>query len=231
MSLIKSFNMKFLMQSLKKSKGIVIFSLIVVPLLTSLFLITISVESHRNIIVDFSTYELLDYILLYVIPFVFSDILFGYVFKKASTDFIGSMPVNRKTIFVTGTIGGIALITIMQILAVGIIAFLCLLLPSISLVGMPILNFLFMMLISYIFMFVATNLAMTISGTFKTQLIVTILIVFLVPVCFDICKISVNMQRNTYIDSYYYSDYDNYDLKIYDGNRQIIKRHILYNAI
>ena len=45
MSLIKSFNFNFLKQNLKKSKGGIILSLIIVPLLMSIFLVVMGINN------------------------------------------------------------------------------------------------------------------------------------------------------------------------------------------
>ena len=49
-----------------------------------------------------------------------------------------------------------------------------------------VLDIFIMMWISYVFVFLVTNLAMSMSGTFYTQIVLTMLIIFLLPFCYDV---------------------------------------------
>ena len=112
MNLMKLFNFKFLMQNIKKSKALIILLTIVVPMFTSIMLLSIDV----NYALPFWELSIINIIGMYIIPIVLSMTLFNYVYKKNSVDFIGSMPLSRNTIFLTNTIGGIAIIIIMQLI-------------------------------------------------------------------------------------------------------------------
>ena len=71
MNLITSFNRKFLKENIRKSKGAVIFSVIIIPLLTALMLFT-SYKSSSNIeIMTNSQYLIFNIAFLFIIPFVF----------------------------------------------------------------------------------------------------------------------------------------------------------------
>ena len=113
MNLMKLFNFKFLMQNIKKSKALIILLTIVVPMFTSIMLLSIDV----NYALPFWELSIINIIGMYIIPIVLSMTLFNYVYKKNSVDFIGSMPLSRNTIFLTNTIGGIAIIIITIILS------------------------------------------------------------------------------------------------------------------
>lgn len=185
MNLTKLFNFKYFKENLKKSKGIVALLLIIVPIFTTLFTVLV-LNGESNINTPSKTELIIINILgMYVIPILMSLVLFGYVFKKKSVDFINSQPINRKTIFITNTIGGILLMAIIQAITAVMILICGLVLPNLIIFPEMILDIFVMMWISYSFTFIATNLAMTVSGTFCTQIVLTMLILFLVPFCID----------------------------------------------
>lgn len=175
MNLNKLFNYKFLLENIKKSKMTIILFLIIVPVFTNLVLI-----ANRDEVFSFGELGAINILGMYVIPFIFSICLFGYVYKKNSADFMCSMPISRKCVFITNTIGGIILILILQL-----ISFLSALLVSYLTSGNIFLGvawdvFVYQT-IAYIFVFIASNLAMSLSGNVVTQIAVTMLIVFVVP--------------------------------------------------
>jgi len=184
MSLIKSFNKNFLKQNIKKSKGPIIFSIFVVPFLTALLLFS-SNSSSSTVIFSWAEASIVNIFIMYIIPFIFSKMLFGFVFNKNSTDFINSMPINRKTIFITNTIGGILLITIIQLLTGAILFAGNLISDNLLILPKVIFDSIILMWVSYIFIFTASNLAMTFSSTFRMHFITTVIILFLVPFTID----------------------------------------------
>lgn len=185
MNLIKLFNVPYLKENIKKSRGIILLFLILVPLFTALFTILELNSSGTVNIVETGEISLFNILGMYVIPLVLSFALFGYVFKKNSVDFVNSMPLNRKTIFVTNTIGGILLITLMQFFTALILIICDAFLPNIVIFTSMISDVFVLMWISYVFVFLVTNIAMSLSGTFLTQIALTMLILFLVPFCID----------------------------------------------
>lgn len=198
MNLTKLFNFKYFKQNLKKSKGIVALLLIVVPIFTTLLTVLV-LNSGRGIHTP-SKEELItvNVMGMYIIPVLMSLVLFGYVYKKKSVDFINSQPINRKTVFITNTIGGILLMGIIQAVTAVSVLICGAILPELIIFPQMVLDIFIMMWISYSFTFVATNVAMSVSGTFSTQIVITMLILFLIPFC---------------IDSYYdFSNGENYQL-------------------
>lgn len=176
MSLNKLFNFKYFMQNIKKSKMALVIFFIIVPIFTSLMIMT-----TQDQVLEFAELSIINILGLYVIPFIFSVCLFGYVYKKNSVDFICSMPLSRKSIFITNTIGGIVMIVLMQLLTL----ILTILIGGIT--GATIFNAMAFDIfayqtIAYIFVFIIANLAMSVSGNLLTQIVVTLLITFLVPV-------------------------------------------------
>ena len=212
MNLIKLFNKEYLKENIKKSRGFIILFLVLVPLFTALFTVLSIHDEIRVTVVDKLDIMWINIIGMYVIPLVLSFCLFGYVYKRNSVDFINSMPINRKTIFVTNTIGGIILITLMQIIT-AVILFICnAIFADVVIFSAMITDMLILMWVSYIFVFVATNLAMTFSGTFLTQIALTMIILFLIPFCidsyheFDVDKEVNFVNENGYFEEYVYEE-------------------------
>ena len=185
MNLIKSFNFEFLKENIKKSTGLVILLSLVVPVFT-LLVIILGINNTENIVVTNKTPLLIiNFIGMYIIPVLISFVLFGYVYKKSSVDFINSKPINRKSIFITNTIGGILLITAIQLITAIILIVCNFVLPKVIIFPELVIDIFVMMWVSYVFVFLATNIAMSLSGTFLTQIVLTMLILFLIPFCMD----------------------------------------------
>lgn len=187
MNLIKLFNVKYFFQNLKKSKTLLSLTILIVPILTLLILININ-DMDINLTDMMYGCNTINLLGMYVIPICISFILFGYVFKRKSVDFIGSMPINRKSIFITNLIGGILIITLIQMLNFLVIGLSTIFLENIVLSFNAILDFCLVGIVSYTFVYTATNIAMAISGNLLTQIAVTMLIVFLVPFSIDAVK-------------------------------------------
>lgn len=176
MNLVKLFNLKYFIQNIKKSKMAIILFLSVVPIFTSLLIITSASNSYVSSFIELASPNI---IFMYITPFILSFSLFGYVYKKRSIDFIGSMPISRKSVFATNTLGGIILIIIMQL-----ITLLCTLIfgaVTDSLIFTKMVWDIFLyQTVAYIFVFVVANLAVTVSGNVITQIVVTLLILFVI---------------------------------------------------
>lgn len=174
MNLARLFNFKYFMQNIKKSKMAIILFLSVVPIFTSLLIITSASNSYVPSFIELAAPNV---IFMYITPFILSFSLFGYAYKKKSIDFIGSMPISRKSVFATNTLGGIILIIIMHL-----ITLICTLLFGVitdSLIFSKMVFDIFVyQTIAYIFVFTVANLAMSVSGNVITQIVVTLLILF-----------------------------------------------------
>lgn len=198
MSSVKLFNFKYLMQNIKKSKGLIMLLTIVVPVITALILILYNSNSYATATTE-GELAIVNIFGMFIIPFILSVALFGYVYDRKSVDFIGSMPINRTSIYVTNFLGGIILIAIIQLITLILIAILSLVLTNIYISMQLVLDIFIMMLFAYIFVFSAASLAMTISGNFLTQIVVTMLILFLIPFMLTISNF-VNSARQLNID-------------------------------
>ena len=196
MNLMKLFNFKYLVQNIKKSINKVTFIILIVSILTALVILNNSGNDFSsNIIVT----NIINIIGMYIIPIAISKILFGYIFKRKSIDFIGSMPISRKGIFITNFIGGIIIILLIQLLTSLSIGITSLFVENLVVNFNMLLEFFIAGVISYIFVFSATNIAMAISGNVCTQIVVTALILFLVPFTLDALKNFDNTEECKFI--------------------------------
>ncbi len=181
MNLMKLFNKNYLKQNLKKSRTGLGITILIVPLLTVLVMINNSSGFRSSVIIS----NIISMLGMFTIPIAISKMLFGYVFKRKSVDFIGSMPLSRKTIFVTNLIGGILVIVFIQLLTSISIGITSLFLDNIIINMKMLIDFFVLGVISYTFVYTATNIGMAISGNLLTQIAVTMLILFLIPFTID----------------------------------------------
>ncbi|MBR4110530.1 MAG: hypothetical protein IKK43_02430 [Clostridia bacterium] len=185
MSLTKLFNLKYFLQNVKKSKALILLLLIAVPMFTSIMLLTVD----SAYVMTFAELSIINIIGMYIIPIVLSMTLFDYVYKKNSVDFIGSMPLSRRTIFLTNTIGGIGIIIITQLLTMLSTLFLSQILSEVVIFGSMVWDIFIFFTVSYIFVFTVSNLAISFSGNKFSQLVSILIILFLVPFIMISCEL------------------------------------------
>ncbi len=177
MSLTKLFNYKYFKENLKKSKGIILLMVVFLPMFTVLQLMNAgSIDVY-----SFTTLGAINLVLTYILPFLLSLSLFGYVYKRTSVDFIGSMPISRKTIFSTNTIGGIAVILLVQFITFVLTVIMAQFIDAIIFTKLAFDIFVYQTL-AYIFIFSISNLAMSVSGNLMTQIVVAVLLLLVYPV-------------------------------------------------
>lgn len=208
------FNYKYLLQNLKKSKSLLALLVGLLPLINTLMLLFYA-SSVRIEIATLTNISWLNYVGVYAYPVVLAIALLGYTFKKKQVDFIGSMPINRKTIFTTNVIGGIIILTSIMVLNVIIIAIVSLFYPNFIIAPALLWDYFIFWTISYIFVFVVATLATTIASNMVTTLVVTALILFLFPFVHDyIYKVTAFANNYTFenivrrSDNYYTVPYN-----------------------
>lgn len=177
MNLTKLFNFKYFKENVKKSKGIILLMLVFIPMFTVLQLM----NSTSIDVYSFMPLGAINIVLTYILPFLLSLSLFGYVYKRTSVDFMGSMPLSRKTIFATNTVGGIALILLIQFTTFILTVIMAQFIDAIIFTRLAFDIFLYQTL-AYIFIFVISNLAMSVSGNLMTQIVTAVLIFLVYPV-------------------------------------------------
>ena len=216
MSLMKLFNYKYFIQNIKKSKSFLAFFLGFIPIIIILIIMTNT--SEGVFIPSFDELSFINYIGMYIIPIVISICLFGYVFKKKSVDFVNSMPISRKSIFVTNTLGGIGLILLLSLVNSLLILLLSFVLPNFIIPVAMILDYFLVWSIAYIFVFVCSNIAVSVCGNAITSIAVTMLIIFLIPF---MCSYGVMKDK--------YDETNNLDIKCYDCAYSDVTRIVEYN--
>jgi membrane protein len=178
MRLRSYFNKKYAFQNIKKSKGVLAFFLGIVPLFSTLYLFSVLTSSTDPL--DLTAVSFPTIIGAYIIPLVVSLCLFGYIFKKKSVDFTCSMPISRKTIFITNTVTGILLLVGMLLINALFIELVGLVTSSIIPFTM-ILDYLLVWIITYIFVFILFNVGISFAGNSITALIISLILFFVAP--------------------------------------------------
>ena len=198
MNLTKLFNINYLRQNLKKSKVILLIFTLLIPILNTLALIMASINSNNYVpsLLDISVINIIG---IYFLPLVISICLFNFMFKKKSVDFINSMPISRKSIFITNTIGGLLIFLVMLIvnaLLIGMVS----LMFNIPIPFIMLLDYVLIWFSIYMFAFTIANLAMSISGNAITGIIVSLLLIFFAPFMLNYTNI---LKENNNSDNYY----------------------------
>lgn len=234
MNLMKLFNINYFKQNLKKSKVVLSIFIGLIPILNTIILLMM-ITTNKNYVLDFFELSAINMIGIYVLPVIISICLFNYIYKKKSVDFINSMPISRKSIYFTNLISGI-LIFISMLLVNIIIILVLTLIFNIYIPFMMLFDYFWFFLLVYIFTFSITNVAMSISGNAITQVIVTVILMFLMPFTSSYYNLVVdNNLNNTLIecndkecipDNYYC--YDDIECNL---NKELNKYEIRLNKI
>ena len=200
MNLINLFNFNYLKQNLKKSKGALAIFIGIIPIINILTLFLMSDNNHSNEIITLSGISIINFIGVFILPIVISICLFGYVFKKRSVDFVNSMPISRKSIFITNTIGGISILVIMNLINAIFIYILSNTLPNLIIPIPMIIDYFILWTVAYVFVFTVSNIAVSVSGNMITSIAVSALILFLIPyIHFFTCEALIPTHNNQYI--------------------------------
>lgn len=200
MNLINLFNFNYLKQNLKKSKGALAIFIGIIPIINILTLFLMSDNNHSNEIISLSNISIINFIGVFILPIVISICLFGYVFKKRSVDFVNSMPISRKSIFITNTIGGIGILVLMNLINAIFIYILSSTLPNLIIPLSMIIDYFILWTVAYVFVFTVSNIAVSVSGNMITSIAVSALILFLIPyIHFFTCEALIPTHNNQYI--------------------------------
>ncbi len=181
MNLINLFNFNYLKQNLKKSKGALAIFVGIIPIINILSLFMMNDNNYSNEIITLPGISIINFIGVFILPIVISICLFGYVFKKKSVDFVNSMPISRKSIFITNTIGGIGILVLMNLINAIFIYILSSTLPNLVVPLGMVIDYFILWTVAYVFVFTVSNIAVSVSGNMITSLVVSALILFLVP--------------------------------------------------
>lgn len=173
MHLNKWVNFKYLYQNFKKSKTLLLFILVLVPII-NIWMVGTNIIS-KDYVVDFSMLYKLSNIIAFILPIALAFILMGFVFKRKTVDFVMSKPISKKQIFISNFIGGF--IFILSILLINSIGFIFLnLFTSLFIPFSVILDYFCYSLVTYMFIFIISLLAIAISGNISGTFVVFLLL-------------------------------------------------------
>lgn len=176
MHLNKWVNFKYLFQNFKKSKTLLLFILVLVPII-NIWMVGTNIIS-KDYVVDFSMLYKLSNIIAFILPTALAFILMGFVFKRKTVDFVMSKPISKKQIFISNFIGGFGFILV--ILLINSIGFIFLnLFTSLFIPFRVILDYFCYSLVTYMFIFIISLLAIAISGSISGTFVVFLLLLFL----------------------------------------------------
>lgn len=230
MSLTSLFNFGYLKENIKKSKAIILLCVFLIPIINGIVLLmNCSSGSFMPSMDELSGFIILG---MYFIPVVLAITLFNFIYKRGSIDFVLSMPINKKEIFLTNTLGGILVILLMQVVNFIISLVICLIYSNLIVDYKMLFDILVLYFIAYVFVFVCTNVAISVSSNRITTVVVTLLILFLIPFISTFIStngFSYNISDNARVEcisdeckpSVYYCD---------DVNCEINKKKNVYSA-
>lgn len=180
MNLKALFNFNYFKENIRKSKGLLAFLLGVIPIVNIIFLIVLLTNSSSNLL-TLKSVSYLTYLGIIFIPIALSLTLFGFVFKKKSVDFVMSKPLNRRSIFITNTLGGIFIIFLFMLLNTLIFGLFSLIFKGLTIPLLLLIDYFIFWFICYTFIFIVSNLAIALTGNFITSLVVLLLILLITP--------------------------------------------------
>ena len=179
MNLKKLFNTHYMKQNLKKSKALLVFFLGIIPLL-SIIIFLLEAKFMMPVAIDLQKISIPHLVGIYIIPIILSVSLFGFVYKRKSVNSMISMPLSRKTIFITNTITGILLLLGM-VFCSGVGIYIASIFTPIILPFPMLIDYLCIWTVTYLFVFILSNLALSISGNRAAHLVVVTLLLFFLP--------------------------------------------------
>ena len=85
-------------------------SFIAMPIFTFIMMLGYTTDSYNMIVGDLEKLSPVVAIFSFILPVILAITLFSFIFKRKSVDFVNSMPISKKSIYVTNFIGGTLLI-------------------------------------------------------------------------------------------------------------------------
>ena len=174
------FNTNYAKQTLKRHKGILLLMIIIIPLITALLLSFMVIEDFGDFEDSYSRIILVNGFGMIGIPFILSNLFLNYAFSKKKVDFVNSMPISRKKIFLTNVLLGIGYIIALQLFNL-IVLTIFMNVSKIYMTFSMIFDLCLIFTIGYSFMYAIYCLALSLSGTIYMQIVLSLLILFLIP--------------------------------------------------
>lgn len=199
---VSYFNFNYLIENIKKSRGIIFLFIFIIPIFTCLFMLLLN-SAYTNgarltTLIDISIPSLIG---MYIIPFVMAVTLFNFLFKKDSVDFINGLPLKRETIYITNIIAGLGIFLLIFLITsllmfVSSFFFKALIIPS-SMYWYYFITF----FITYSFVFIVSSLTLSLTGSRMAHIALTLIVLFIPGFMSDFYVSNVyNFNNNDYIN-------------------------------
>lgn len=200
MNLKKLFNAKYLFQNMKKSAQVLAIFVGLIPVLNTIILLLSITSSENGYMASLEGISAFTMVGMFILPFILALCFYDFMFKKKSVDFIGSMPISKKSIFVTNTLGGWMIIAAMLLITAVLMWFTSIFFVNVYIPIPMLFDYFILSFVGYLFVYSAVTLAFSISGNMITGLAVTLLLLFFLPFLrsYTYEKIDVS-QGNAYI--------------------------------
>lgn len=188
-------NIQFIKENLKKSKGIIIFLLSIIPIINFIYLFKLL--NKIDYIIDFHSLELITFLGSFIFSIVISYLLNKFLFKQKELDYYLSKPVSRKKLYFTNLLTFIILTIILLLL--NIIAIIALTKFTDIIITIPIMiDYFIYNLILYLFIYSVSCLSMYISPNFLASLVISVLIIFTYPFIIITDKLLTDIYTEVY---------------------------------
>ncbi len=181
MSLMKLFNRNYFGQNIKKSAPTLALFLGVFPLLNVVVFLLLENANPSGIVATLDNLSILLLVGMYIIPVVLATVLYSFMFKRKSIDFIGSMPISKKSIYITNTLGGFFLIFCVLFITIALMGIVSLFLSNVYMTFPLLIDLFIIFLVAYLFVYASVTLAYSLTGNMITGLLVTLLFLFFIP--------------------------------------------------
>lgn len=181
MSLVKLFNRNYFYQNIKKSAPTLALFLGIFPLLNVVVFLLLANANANGIVATLDNLSILLLVGMYIIPVVLATVLYSFMFKRKSIDFIGSMPISKRSIYITNTIGGSFLLFCVLFITIALTGIVSLFLNNVYLAFPLLIDLFFIFFVAYLFVYASVTLAFSLTGNMITGLVVTLLFLFFVP--------------------------------------------------
>lgn len=180
-SKVSLFNWNYFKENMKKSRGVILLFALIIPIFTYLFMLlqNSNVQADMKLFPSLADLSFPVIFGMYVVPFVLSAVLFSFVFKKDSVDFINALPLKRETIYLTNIIGGIGIIFVIFLSTSILMYLLSFFFTSLVIPTSMYFHYFISFFISYSFVFVASSLALSLTGSRIVHVALTLIILFI----------------------------------------------------
>ena len=196
----RNINLNFMKELFKKNAILYIAILFAIPALGLLFAIINEGEGYYSRItpvLDINELIAFTILVMITVPAILSITLFSWVYKRKKVDFICSMPINRRTMCMSTTILGVAIIVVISFLYTSFIGLGGAVSGKFFFIRQLVDTFVYMLL-AMLFFFGICNLAMSRAGNIITQGVLILLLILFIPLFYYMFKEAGSGGRYTF---------------------------------